>query len=148
MTAESFETMIDEALMNHLTRFVFEPISEIQSLVAYPNKPFTPVAGKPHLRITNLHSQTVPAGYGDEADNYHTGVFVINVFYPENKGTTEPGDLVGALIAHFKRGTAMPGDDITVHVDGPPWRSPPLQPPQWYQLGINIPWYCYAPNPA
>ena len=115
--ATYIQTKIFNALATKLAALTFSPALPI----AWPNVNFTP----PDANTGYIRAQLFPATaeqttLGTDGQNRHTGIFQVDVIWPENQGLTAPTEKAGAIADHFKRGTLLTTDSIALRIDQPP----------------------------
>jgi hypothetical protein len=135
------ETRIYEALAAQLAALALTPAMPI----AWPNVDFKPPATG-YLRASFLPAATGAFARSGTGSNEHRGIFQIDVFWPENKGETEPSNKAAAIIAHFKRGTVLSREGATIRIDDPPYRGPSLQEPGFLQIPVSVPYHAFIPS--
>lgn len=135
------ERIILEAMNEHLLLYVqANPIE-----VAWSGIPFDPTIQ--YLRPNLLPAQTIPAGLGSDAANRQTGLYQVDVFWPENEGDIGPIEVAGQIIAHFKRGTLLTYSGQDVRINDPPWVAPKVpNVDKVLQFPVNIPYWADTPN--
>lgn len=133
---------IQQLLEDHLRAYVFaHPIK-----VAAPNRDFKAPEQDSYLKTHLMTNQPRAAGLGDDADDFWTGVFQIDVRGLTNQGTQEATDIVDGLRAHFKRGTRLSGDGVVLTVESA-GVGPALESPDRFKLPVSINFHAYA-NPS
>ena len=120
--ASTADAIILDGLCSHLDGLTLS--TPLQ--VAHPDKDFTPPEAG-YLKVTHLPNVTTQEELGDAGRNRHMGLFQVSVMWPEGQGGVVPTDIAGEVIAHFKRGTVITQDGVTIHVDKPPYLSPRLK---------------------
>jgi hypothetical protein len=128
------EFEINEAFMAKLKDF--DPTIKI----AWPATNFAPVSGQPYLRPTMMFGITNITGVANEDTIHYLGVFLVDLFWPENKGMTVQLAKAMLLLDYFKKGTDLSVTGVKIRVQNKPYLSRSLQEPGWSQLPINIPW--------
>jgi hypothetical protein len=136
------EQIILEAMNTRLNEYVTaNPID-----VAWSGIPLDPV-GK-YLRPNLLPTPTVTAGVGEGSRNLLSGIYQVDVFWPENEGESLPYGIAGDIIAYFKRGTQLTYDGQVIKISGPPWVAPKVpNEDKVLQIPVSIPYWADAPNP-
>lgn len=138
--ATGVETRIAEALFARLASLVLSPAVP----VAWPGRDFR--ASGAYLRPSFLPAATAAFSVRPDGTNEHRGLLQVDVFWPEDKGLTEPMERASEVIAHFKRGTTMYREGVKVRVVRPPYPSPALQEPGWLQVTVSIPYLAFVAN--
>lgn len=137
------ETSIAEALLARLATLTLSPAMP----VAYPNVTFTPPAAG-YLRATHVPNTANQVTLGTSGKNRHLGIFQVDVFLPINGGISTPMEKAGAVAAHFKRGTTLTRDGISIRIVRPPEIRPALQSAPYLQVPVIIRYQADAANPA
>lgn len=137
------DAIIFDGLCNHLDRLVLSRALKI----AWPDVDFVPPA-EGYLRVTFLPNVTVQGDLGTLGRNRHAGLFQVSLMWPEGYGSGEPMALAGEIIAHFKRGTVITRDGVTIHIDRPPYLSPALKDPPFTQYPVTISYRSDNSNPS
>lgn len=108
---------------------------------AYENAAYTPVTNTPYQRIKLLPAQPENPTLGD---GYYreVGICEIVLFYPINTGRGLAQAKADAIKNHFKRGTAMIEQGITVKVSRTPTVSQGIADGDRYAIPISIFYYC------
>lgn len=139
--AAGIETRIFDGLNAWLAALVFSPAIPI----AWPNLAFTPNGA--YLRPWLLPARTEALAIPISGPNEHAGIFQVSVFWPTGQGATTPMERASAIAVHFKRGTKIDREGISVRIDAPPWVGPMIQEADVLQLPVSIPYRAFAPNP-
>lgn len=137
------ETKILNALLSRLSSLTLSPAMP----VAYPNVAFTPSATG-YLRATHVPNTANQVTLGASGKNRFEGLLQVDVFWPEDAGLVAPSERAGAVAAHFKRGTDITLDSITVRIVTPPEIRQALQSPPYTQIPVMIRYQADAANPA
>lgn len=137
------ETSIVEALMARLATLTLSPALP----VAWPNVDYTPPAAG-YLRVTHAPNTATQVTLGTEGKNRHIGIFQVDVMLPIIIGISTPMEKAGAVAAHFKRGTVLTKDGISVRITRPPEIRPALQSLPYIQVPVIIRYQADADNPA
>jgi hypothetical protein len=117
--------------------------------ITFPNDAIfqTPTSGG-WLRSTVLNARGESFGMGARDSNQHPGILQIDIFRPTGEGEVPARQVADQVIAEFKRGTKLKGDDVRIEVVDPPFTSQALQEPDWIRLAVSIPFTAFAANPA
>ncbi len=138
------ETKIERALMYHMSTLVLSPVMS----VAYPNADFTPPAAG-YLRATHVPNTANQVTMGSNGKNRFLGLLQIDIMWPQNSGGySAPMERAGAVAAHFKRGTNITLDGVTVRIVRPPETRPMLKSPPYVQVPVMIRYQADAANPS
>jgi hypothetical protein len=104
----------------------------------HPDQPFTAPTGAPYLRAAWMPAMTAAPCLGNADSQDYRGVFQVDLFQPLASGENVPSERLGAIISHFKRGTSMTQDSLTVKVHRPPSRGPAIRSDGWMQYPVSI----------
>ena len=143
MSITGLESKIDNALMARLAGLTLSPVRR----VAWPGTDFTPNSGEIYLAPTVLPNTTTQASLGYDGVNRHQGLFQVSVWSPLASPMIPALEVASAVAAHFKRGTVLTFEGITVRVSAPPSRAPAIPDGAWRQIPITIPYLTDNPNP-
>lgn len=69
------------------------------------------------------------------------GLYLIDLFYPANKGSATAGTMGDAVLAVFERGVVLTDNTTTVHITRS-WREVSQIQNQFYQIQIVVRWNC------
>jgi hypothetical protein len=137
------DTSIAEALLAQLATLTLSPAMS----VAYPNVNFPPpTAG--YLRATHVPNTVNQVTLGTTGKNRFAGIFQVDVFLPINGGISTPMEKAGAVAAHFKRGTTLTKDGISVRIVRPPEIRPAIASAPYLQVPVIIRYQADAANPS
>lgn len=141
------EAKISGALMDRLATLPAQlgPAGETMR-VAKPNRPFKP-NGEAHFRASFLPARPAQATMGVTGYNWHTGVFQVSVYWPENLGLVDPLERAAAVAAHFKLGTDLEREGVFVRIDVPPYIGALLTEPGFIYLPVSIEYQAWTPQP-
>jgi hypothetical protein len=104
---------------------------------AYENLTFTPVSGTPHQEVFLLPGQPDNSEMG--AKNYlEVGLFQVNLCYPIGPGPAAAQARAELTKTHFKRGTTMLQDGISVLVTRTPQIAPAFRRDDRYIIPVSI----------
>lgn len=84
--------------------------------VAWPNTPYKPVKDTLFLRPTVLPATAAQSGLGASGLDTHTGIYQIDVFAATGDGRGAAEVKADALADHFKRGTDLTYNGLTVRL--------------------------------
>lgn len=140
------ETKIERALIGHLGALTLTPALPI----AFPNSAFdqTTTGKDGYLRATHVPNTVSQITLGDLGKNRFLGIFQIDVMWPKNTGYVTSGEIAGAVAAHFKRGTDIALDGITVRIIKPPRIAQALQSDPFVQIPVMVQYQADADNPS
>lgn len=141
--ATYIQTKIFNALAAKLESLAFIP--EIN--VCWPNVNFEPPTdGTGYIRAQLFPATAEQTTLGTDGQNRHTGIFQVDVIWPENKGLSEPTEIAGAIANHFKRGTLLTTDSIALRIDQPPLVRGIIVDGGTIQIPIDVRYTVDAPN--
>lgn len=143
MAANAFDE-IRKALESRLNTYATGRSPAID--VAWPNSGYTPTTGTEYLRPTLLPGRSRAATAGSSGQQFHQGIFQVDIFWPANEGSGGALSEADAIIDHFKRGTNLSASGFTVRIDDDVYVLPANVEPDWYQVPVNIGFYAIAPN--
>ncbi|WP_163869582.1 phage tail terminator-like protein [Myxococcus eversor] len=121
---------------------VLEPVLGPGHL-AFPNVPFTPVAGTPWAKVDHLPARTAAGSAGVDAYTRRPGVLQVSLFFPLGAGTAPSLIAAQAVCDGFKRGTTLARGDTTVRVQSasvaPGFRDEP-----WWAVPVSVWWLVHS----
>lgn len=140
--ATYIETKIYEALATKLAALTLSPVVP----VIYPNVPSAPpVAGTAYMEASHQPSTVEQINVGDAGRNRHTGLFLINVFAPENQGLSTGMEIAGAVADHFARGVVLTTGGISLLVTNTRIAAP-LKEGAYVQMPVVVSYMVDAAN--
>ncbi|MGY2048910.1 phage tail terminator-like protein [Methylobacterium sp. JK268] len=104
--------------------------------------------GTAYLRPTFLPAEPVGASIPFDGAVDHSGLYQIDVFWPENRGIGDPLAVVAALCTHYRPGITLAAREQRVLILRPPAVQPALQEPGWLQIPVRVTWTAYVDEPA
>jgi len=134
------DQIIRQALSAHLNSM--PPGWDVQ----WTDTSYSPVTGTPYLQEALLPAQTFQADLGASGRNRHSGIYQLTIVTPRNR-LKDAEDKQTALIAHFKRGTRLTRNGVTVTLEAP-FVGPAMQEADWIRRPLSIPYFAYLDNPA
>jgi len=121
---------------------VLEPVLGPARL-AFPNVPFTPVAGTPWAKVDHLPARTGPGSAGVDAYTRRPGVLQVSLFFPLGAGAAPSLAAAQSVCDGFKRGTTLTRGDTTVRVQSasvaPGFRDEP-----WWAVPVSVWWLVHS----
>ena len=133
------EAGILDALLYHLSTYT------TTLGIAYPGIDFTPDGN--HIEARIIPNTVTQATLGDNGYNRHEGLMQITVVWATGAGIIAPAETVSEIVAHFKRGTTITRNSLTVRIN-PPRTAQPLPDGGWIRYPVIVPWFCDSLNPA
>jgi hypothetical protein len=113
--------------------------------IAWPNVPFTPTTGTAYIRSTFIPVTRRPVTAGPNAEQLHTGLFMVNIYTPEDAGASAGMTYADQLLARFKGSDAEVASTVTVRFAYSEAKRPLHEPP-FYVIPVEISWYSYVPQ--
>lgn len=113
--------------------------------IAYMNQNFVPTKGTLWLRGTLLPAQTAGVTIGLDGNDLYQGLFQVDVFAPQGKGSGQALRIADDVIEHYAKGTVLTAGVFRIRIDNG-WILPPLEEPEWYQVPVTIGWLTYGDN--
>lgn len=117
-------------------RFLSLSVSGV-TLKQYPDKSFTKPTQAPYLRASWMPAETWRPCISYSDPQAYAGIYQVDLFQPVDSGEEVPSERVGAIISHFKPGTAMTQDSLTVKVLRAS-RGPGIQTDGFVQYPVSI----------
>lgn len=141
------DVLIFDLLNEHLILFTKEGPSVSGYIpVAWPGIEFRLGNYSSYVRPRLLPARSAASGLGTAANNDHTGIYQVDVFWTENKGESLAFARAGEIALHFKRGTRLADNGYVVSVNDPPSLSPSLTANGFVQVPVSIPYWAEMPN--
>ena len=113
--------------------------------IAWENVAFTPVAGVTYLQPELLPAEPVQAEIGTNGGNHHFGIYQISIKAPAGGGIGTAATLRDGLLDHFKRGTQLVYNGLTVQIEKA-FTGPALQDTDRLHIPISIRFRAYSSN--
>ncbi|MEM7675133.1 MAG: DUF4128 domain-containing protein [Myxococcota bacterium] len=132
--ASDAETKIAEALYRHLAALVLVPALKI----AWTNMDFRGAAKVGHLRVSLIRATAEGATIPFDGHIRHSGIFQVDVMWPQGAGPIGALRRADAIREHFARGTRLVEDDVCVQINRPPSVGPSLQNPPYLQVPVSV----------
>lgn len=132
---------IESAFAERLTQYT--ALNDIQ--VAWPNVSCRPVIGTAYLRVDHSPGEPLQAEIGPEGRNVHVGFYQITLVYPAGTGTLGAGTIRDEIVDHFKRGTVLSSDGVSLTIT----RAFPgsmMTDPDWVRIPITLRYRVFAAN--
>lgn len=148
MSVTGTEAKIMDAVLAYLRQLELDGFSPTLA-IAMPFVGFDPPAG-PYLQASWLPADTETRTVSLAGSNRHRGVLQVSVFWPrggtdeEGPGLIPAGQVASQIAAHFKYGTRISANGVTVTVPRQPSIGRPLEEPDRLQVPVSIPWQCFA----
>ena len=106
---------------------------------AFENVPYVPVNPTPWQRVYLLPAKTMNPTFGD-AFKRETGIFQVDLSYPENAGRAAAMARAELIRAQFVRGLTLVSANTKVRVliDQAPSIAPGMNDTGWYRLPVSV----------
>jgi len=116
--------------------------SDFSVLFNFENKATAPASGNPYARAFMLPAQPSQVCLGVTGSDFHTGVFQISLFFPEDKGDVAILTKADEIATIYKSGlvTTFNGVDVTIESIG---RNTGSNIDGWFQFDLSINWYSF-----
>lgn len=111
--------------------------------VAYPGRTYTPREDTPWIRPTLLWATTDAVDLSGDTNNY-SGIFQVDLFWPEQRGMVRVLERASAIVAHFQRPQKLFHEGVRVEINLPPYLAPASQEPGWIQVPVSIPFRSFV----
>lgn len=116
--------------------------------IAWENVSFTPKTNQTHVRVNFVPSDTRPSARFKSAMVYEIGFYQLDVYAPQDQGTSTVDDLVEGLRAHFNRGVRLTDSDgNVVHISDTPSISQGQREAGFYRVRVTVDWFAFLPQP-
>lgn len=103
------------------------------------NKRITPSVGTPWSRFTLLPAEPAQESLGITGRNQLRGFAQVDLFYPQDQGTTTANAMADTVVAQVPRGLILEDDDIRLVVEMS-WRGRGEKVESYYQVPVSIRW--------
>lgn len=113
--------------------------------ISWPNVPFTPASGTPYIRARFIPVTRRPVTAGPLPEQRHTGLFMVNVYTPEDQGAAAGMAYAEQIMTRFDGSSAIITADVIVRVEYSEAKLPLHEPP-FYVIPVEISWYSYVPQ--
>ena len=106
------------------------------------NTRFEKKTGTPWVRSTLIPTETVSR---TTASDELTGLYQVDVFYPQGKGAATAGAMAQAIKDAFARGSSFGEGEFRLHVMKS-WREASQDFEQFYQIPVLVRWSAIVPK--
>ena len=113
--------------------------------IAYPGIEFTPDGN--YIDAQVLPNTVDQSSLGADGFNRHAGLFQATVVWKAGQGIIAPTEIASQIVAHFKRGTAIVRNGLTVRTR-PPRTTQPIPDGGWVRIPVIVPWFVDTTNPT
>lgn len=133
------EAGIVDALLNHLVGFT----TTLE--IAWPGLDITPDGD--YLDVSIIPNTVIQSSFGTDGFNRHDGLMSIGVLWKKGVGVIAPAEEASLIVAHFKRGTVITKNGVSVRT-GPPRTAQAISDGSRMRLPVIIPWSVDTLNPT
>lgn len=126
------------ALENHLAT-----TTPALPAIAWPNVPYSPTTGTAYLRARFVPVTRRPVTTGPNPEQRHSGLFMVNVYTPEDAGANAGMVIADQILARFNGSDAIVAPTVTVRFEYSEAKLP-LHDPPFYVIPVEIGWYSYV----
>ncbi len=111
--------------------------------IAYENVKFDPKSKDGYLSCFMLRAPTLQAELGWVGCDLHTGIFQIDINYPQDSGATAHAEMCDQINAFFKSGATFAGPTESVNIQNV--SAGVMQVAQgWATLSLSIQYYVFS----
>lgn len=125
------EAGILDALLNHMASYT----TTLE--VVWPGVSRTPDGN--YLDVTVVPNTVEQSSLGSAGFNRHAGLMLVGVLWAKEAGIVDPAEEASSIVAHFKRGTVITRNGVSVRT-GPPRTAQALPDGSRMRLPVIIPW--------
>jgi len=111
--------------------------------IAYENVKFEPADKSGYLSVFMLRAPTLQAELGWVGCDNHSGIFQIDINYPEGEGPTSHAEMADTINAIFKSGGTFTGSTINVNIQNVSAGVMQIA-NGWATLSLNIEYYAFT----
>lgn len=112
---------------------------------AYMNQSYTPTKGTTWVRGSLLPAQTQAASIGLDGNDLYQGIFQVDVFVPQGKGSGEGVRLADDVIEHFPKSTVLTSGVFRIRIENS-WITTPREEPDWFMIPVSVSWFSHGNN--
>lgn len=111
--------------------------------IQYNNTRYQPTTGQPFITSNFLPTSRRPAELGTLPFNLYQGLFVVNVYTPDNTGPTQNQNICNSILTAFPAGThSLEFNDQIVRIEYTEMLGSFKDSP-WFITPVNVGWYAY-----
>lgn len=110
--------------------------------VAYENSTYKPVIGTKYIRATVSPFNREKAAIGPSSDSYYQGLFLVDVFIPENKAAFDAEQLADIIIEAFEAGEILTENGKNIRIRKS-YRDQGVKEAPWFFVPVIIEYYAY-----
>jgi hypothetical protein len=113
--------------------------------IAWPEKTYVPIKGKPYLKPEMAGRNRRPMGVGANSVQEWTGTYQVSVMVPRDTGTRLQNQLASAVIRAYRRGLSVTTPQgIVLYITASTVPAPvPFE--DWINLPVQISWFAHEP---
>lgn len=140
--ANFVETKIKAGLSSRVEALTLIPALD----VSWPGIAFDPTSAG-YLKVSHVPSSTEHLFLRDTDENRYSGLLLLDLFWPQDRGEIEATEKAGEIIDHFKLGTVIKYGGITIRIERPPSISSAFEVAPFFQVPVTITYITDAPQP-
>lgn len=115
--------------------------------IAWENVPFDANVTTAHYRVNFLSAQTRPAANHKSAMDFESGIYQVDIYVPQNEGTSTAGTMSQAVRSLFYRGLSLQdADGIKVLISSTPSIVFSAREGAFWRTQVDVPWFSYVPS--
>ncbi len=111
--------------------------------IVFENTQFTPTSGVPYIAAQFIPTLRRAVVMGPDPQKRYTGMFIMDVCYPELKGSGEARNFADLLMERFDAASRIQGVDVIVTIEYSE-REQGFKRPPFYCIPVRVGWRCYA----
>lgn len=111
--------------------------------VAWENSGYVPTTGTLFLRPTVLPIDTVQAGLGTSGQEFHDGIFQVDIFAPVDQPKATSLAIADAVADYFARGLVLTYNGVKVRI-GTASIGAGNRENSWYQIPVEIDYHSFT----
>jgi hypothetical protein len=116
--------------------------------IAWENVAFTPKTNETHVRVNFVPTESKETARFKSAMVRETGFYQIDVYAPQDQGTSSVDTLVEGLRAHFNRGRVLSdSNNNRVNIRDTPKTSQGRREGGYYRVTITVDWFAHFTQP-
>lgn len=115
-------------------------VSSLPADVDPENVHFDPTTGTEWVRIRLQPTQRRPTTIGPNPNKRAQGIFLVDVFRPQNEGPESAEQIADDVLQQFEPGKVLKQNNRRIHVQ---WseRAQARSDPPWYMVPVSVAWY-------
>ena len=111
--------------------------------IVFENTQYTPTAGVPYIATQFIPTLRRAAVMGPDPQKRYTGMFIMDVCYPELQGSGAARTFADLLMERFDAASRIEGVDVIVTIEYSE-REQGFKRPPFYCIPVRVGWRCYA----